>query len=429
MQKEKSKSRNDNADAPKCVCGATMVIRHRTSDGQPFWGCPNWKSGGKHSTFPIDAKDNQPHRPSNKMLNKKILSFEEFLVECSENAKKDSHTYTVKGDLLDGFHGKNWGEPLEAHFTLMDHHNVYKKMKVIMWPGTIIKIAGTYDGKPFKVQKGMRLSLKELMKNLSDTCVVITGNLGFYRNRASSCLWAHQITVVSDSSAKRERKEAEDKYDCYFKKAEEQKKFKLDAVTDIAVITGGTPEKPCHGAEDFVNKLYKHEGPKVTKYEYVNINHGEEVAEKLKELDATGRYRAICIVRGGGDPEALVSFSSPALLEAIIEAHAAIITGVGHSDDDLLCDRVADYNGGTPAGAANYLNKEINRIRKEEWIRQNSRSIAKADQAAAIAKQDIDYLQTQIEELQGENSRLKAKLEAAQQQEEKKGFFRRLFHL
>lgn len=212
-----------------------------------------------------------------------------------------------------------------------------------------------------------------------------------------------------------------------FKDEQSQLHFELVRVKHIAVITGGSEAAPCQGAVDFKNKIYRRNGPSID-YSYVNSNNVKEVIQKLIALDGKG-YDAICIVRGGGDKEDLCQYSSPELLQAIHDASTPIITGVGHANDQLLCDRVADYNAGTPTGAANYLNKELNRIRKAEFTRQNMRNIAKQKQEIISASEDREYLLAEIEELQNENARLKAKIQEVQQRQEKKGFFSRLFHL
>ena len=61
-----------------------------------------------------------------------------------------------------------------------------------------------------------------------------------------------------------------------------------------------------------------------------------------------------------------MSFSQSEVLEAIHKSAIPIITGIGHQNDDLLCDRVADYNADTPTGAAELLNEMARMITREE---------------------------------------------------------------
>ena len=42
--------------APICAaCGAEMRLCHRKKDGKPFWGCPNFSDGRKHSVFDMEG--------------------------------------------------------------------------------------------------------------------------------------------------------------------------------------------------------------------------------------------------------------------------------------------------------------------------------------------------------------------------------------
>jgi hypothetical protein len=38
-QKDAARTQADSRERRACDCGGTLVLRHRRSDGQPFWGC------------------------------------------------------------------------------------------------------------------------------------------------------------------------------------------------------------------------------------------------------------------------------------------------------------------------------------------------------------------------------------------------------
>lgn len=48
--------------APICDCGDQMVLRHRKTDGKPFYGCKNFGNGGCSETSNTEDTD---HNNSN----------------------------------------------------------------------------------------------------------------------------------------------------------------------------------------------------------------------------------------------------------------------------------------------------------------------------------------------------------------------------
>ncbi|MBI5364381.1 MAG: exodeoxyribonuclease VII large subunit [Planctomycetes bacterium] len=76
-----------------------------------------------------------------------------------------------------------------------------------------------------------------------------------------------------------------------------------------------------------------------------------EVAEAIRRVDALG-VDVICVVRGGGSLEDLWAFNERVVAEAVWNARAPVVSGVGHQTDVTLIDFVADHRAHTPTDAA-----------------------------------------------------------------------------
>lgn len=62
----------------------------------------------------------------------------------------------------------------------------------------------------------------------------------------------------------------------------------------------------------------------------------------------------IIVGRGGGSDSKLQAFNTERLAESIFTANTPIITAIGHTDDCLIADWVADMVAITPTAAGEY---------------------------------------------------------------------------
>ena len=131
----------------------------------------------------------------------------------------------------------------------------------------------------------------------------------------------------------------------------------------IGVITARNAE----GLDDFKAKLNKNLLKGVEKLLLKEIElSSDNITEAINSFQKTD-CDCICLIRGGGDKETLLSFSHPNLLNAMYKSKIPIITGVGHQRDQLLCKRViGTYNADTPTGAAEFLNRLAGKERSSE---------------------------------------------------------------
>jgi exodeoxyribonuclease VII large subunit len=78
------------------------------------------------------------------------------------------------------------------------------------------------------------------------------------------------------------------------------------------------------------------------------------IANGIHHLDRSEDVDAIIVGRGGGSDSNLQAFNTERVAEAIFTANTPIVTAIGHTDDRLIADQVADVATITPTAAGEY---------------------------------------------------------------------------
>ncbi|WP_232688982.1 exodeoxyribonuclease VII large subunit [Halobacterium zhouii] len=79
------------------------------------------------------------------------------------------------------------------------------------------------------------------------------------------------------------------------------------------------------------------------------------IANGIHHLDRSENVDAIIVGRGGGSDSNLQAFNTERVAEAIFTANTSIVTAIGHTDDRLIADQVADVATITPTAAGEYI--------------------------------------------------------------------------
>ncbi|WP_196591985.1 exodeoxyribonuclease VII large subunit [Pectinatus frisingensis] len=337
-------------------------------------------------------------------LQAKKIEFAELFKDISKITEFPKRKYVVVGDV-DSIY--TLSDKLSMCI-LIDEHNTKRTLAVIL-------------KQPLETD------------DLKEKRIRVIGELGMYSPYARFQLEnISELEIIGPCSRLVEYEDYTQQYKSYFKEAEQQKEFSFEFVK-LGVISN----RKSQGYQDFLKHLKKSTiAQENIILEDIKMTH-ENIIASIKKLNDENECQGICIIRGGGNPEELIEFSKPALLDTIIASKLPIITGVGHVMDLALCDYIADYNAGTPTGVAEYFNYLVGKKAANEKAKTKDTAIQFIREKKKHADEELKDLEIKYQKLaeenafleyensilQQENNQLQTKLNEAHQNQKKVSAF------
>lgn len=315
-----------------------------------------------------------------------VYSLSNFFNTIAKQCIIPGQIYTIKADVHDMYTIPSASLNTHYLYTLISEHDLRKSIKVI-------------------VSKEILRGCKA--EDLIDKEVTATGNLTIYNKYLTFQLNAIKIEINGDCTRIKNFKKWKEEYFNHFKNDTNTKIPPVISFSKIGLITN----ERTRAYGDFFDKIHSN---KISNSDIIIKNvplNKTNIIQAINELNNEKECQIICIIRGGGDPEELIDFSHPDLLNAILESEIPIVTGIGHKDDELLCDYVAKYNAKTPSGVADYLNYVVGKQRKDFLQQQSYHAQSKNEYERIDWKAKYNEAELKIYELEQEIADLKSKLD------------------
>ena len=191
--------------------------------------------------------------------------------------------------------------------------------------------------------------------------IVVTAYPSVYKPNGGLTLQVEMVELVGEGALQKAYEKLKKKLELEGLFSEERKRPLPNYPERIGVVTS----KSGAVINDFLTNIGKFG------YEILFVDSRVEGADAIKELLSAMKslknknLDVLVIMRGGGSLESFAAFNNEALIRAIAEFPAPVLTGIGHDKDLPLLSLVSDKNVSTPTAVANLLNSTWNEALSE----------------------------------------------------------------
>ncbi|WP_336331025.1 exodeoxyribonuclease VII large subunit [Haloarcula sp. CGMCC 1.2071] len=195
---------------------------------------------------------------------------------------------------------------------------------------------------------------REMDADLEDgTEVILEGDIDYWVEGGKIDLKPWEVIVVGDgdqaAAVERLRSELEERgwFDDEQKQQPPAFPERVGVVTSLRGDARYDIQNAIHGQDPTVDILVKDATVQ-------GSNAPTSIANGIHHLDRSEDVDAIIVGRGGGSDSNLQAFNTERVAEAIFTANTPVVTAIGHTDDRLITDQVADVATITPTAAGEY---------------------------------------------------------------------------
>jgi len=196
---------------------------------------------------------------------------------------------------------------------------------------------------------------REMDADLEDgTEVILEGDIDYWVEGGKIDLKPWEVIVVGDGdqAAAVERLRSELKERGWFE--EEQKQQPPAFPERVGVVTSLRGD----ARYDIQNAIHEQDPTVDILVKDATVQGSDaptSIANGIHHLDRSEDVDAIIVGRGGGSDSNLQAFNTERVAEAIFTANTPVVTAIGHTDDRLIADQVADVATITPTAAGEYI--------------------------------------------------------------------------
>jgi exodeoxyribonuclease VII large subunit len=188
--------------------------------------------------------------------------------------------------------------------------------------------------------------------------IQVYGTAGIYKRNGKFNLTVQNINLVGEGALKQayEQLKAELETEGYFNPSRKRKITEYP--TSIGLITSANAA----AKKDFLQNLTT-KGIKIHFFDtrVEGLRSEDDVANAIRVMNQSSiPLDVIVLTRGGGSWESLQAFNHKTVALAVASSKIPVISAIGHEQDILISDLVADFRASTPTHAAKYLSENWN---------------------------------------------------------------------